>query len=179
MKMNEDSNNNSTLHIFRNLKVYNIDAKDSHIKKIDVKSSDGVLEVNLVDRLNEVHLMLYSLAADSISDSGDSMKSIYMNKRMNDVEFKSYGSSRKIELKPKDTKFYSGIEFLTNDEFEEFNNTIAYLKEVYAPSKQDESNGKLPNGNGYDDYEMFFDVDDCKLKLNFIMFWNFILYLFL
>lgn len=120
-------NENTVVSLFKNIKVYEVDASDSHIKKFDLISNNGSMEIYIIDHLNQVNLKLVSNGLNSLMDT------IHLDTKLNDFNLKA-NSSNRIELKRKDftnSKKYYAVEFFDNDDNERFKNYLDYLKEIY------------------------------------------------
>jgi hypothetical protein len=113
--------------LFQNVKVYQVDANDSHLKKFDLISNNASMEIYILDHLNQVNLRLLSNEVNSF------LETIYLNAKLNDFNL-IMNSSKKIELKRNDfinKSKYFAVEFYDVDDNERFKNCLDYLKEIY------------------------------------------------
>lgn len=126
---------------FNQVKVYQVNATDSHIKKFDLKSMDGIVEIHMLNNENTNQVFIRVL-----SNTDSSLKDVYMEKSLNelDLNFMNYIRQinqncfiNRIELKSKKrardsskSKFYYAIEFFEESVYKQFQECVKCLNEM-------------------------------------------------
>ena len=123
----------TAIYAFNNIKVYNVDASDNHLKKLDLTETDAKIEIHFVENSNEFQFKLSSFSYENSNER------IFLNQNLNEIEFnfKNDNISKKIEIKIKRNiinKFYYAIEFVKQDDYQEFLNGLDYLKDILSGS---------------------------------------------
>ena len=120
------------INIFSNIKIFSVNASDNHLKKLEIVSQDAKIVIHLIEDKNEFQIKLYSLEFEN------SQERIFLNTNLKEIEFcfKNDNISKKIELKiiNKVNKFYYAIDFLKEDDYNEFQKCLDYLKEICSES---------------------------------------------
>lgn len=167
--MSSEDTENITIKLYDKIQIIYADAADNQIKKYEKKSSDGFLEINLNEKTNEIHLVLYS----SLITNGDrelvnnSAKSVHLDIKLSEFNFANLVGKR-VEFKSNKvfdlTSFYA-IDFGNDNDYHDLKNTLNSLKEIYIDEKMDslsETDFFMTHDNQQDDSMDEIVYKECK-----------------
>ena len=155
---------------FKVVKIYQVNASSSQIKKYDLKSLNGEVEIHMDNDQVLVQLISKIGPFDGAIDDDDDLvatQQIFLNTKLTNLELNFINSIRqintncfinRIEFKPATAKStetdeilvngcYYAIEFFEKETYKQFEECIKYLNEIYAEHK-------LSNSCNEEDFEM-------------------------
>ena len=116
--------------VYKNVKIYQVDGTNKLLKKYDVKTINGVLEISFFNELDEVHLIL------TTENEQNEQESIYYDIKLSDLNFDFKNLENLLELKRQDNqKKYFAVKLSNPDERQRLKETLIYLQDIYVAKK--------------------------------------------
>ena len=122
--------NDNSIVVYKNVTIYQVDGTNKLLKKYDVKTINGVLELSFFNELDEVHLILIA------ENEQDDQESIYYDIKLSDLNFDLKKLDSLLELKRQDNqKKYFAVKLSNPDERQRLKETLIYLQDIYVDKK--------------------------------------------
>jgi hypothetical protein len=158
----------TTIKKYEKLKVYEVDARDNHMKKYTSKTThrQGRLKIYLNEQLNEIFFVIYAvnsfdkLVFDHLSLNEIDCELVKVNLSLMGGGGGGEGGARqkkkRIEFKKKkldpEKRFYHAVEFSNEEGLDDLSKTFEYLNEAYNTTNY--SNNRSDSPFSVDDYNV-------------------------
>ncbi|CAF0737046.1 unnamed protein product [Brachionus calyciflorus] len=121
----------NSINLFDSLKIYRIDLVDNHLKKFNLISENGFLEIQTNDDSENLNVFLFSIESSS--------RLTYLNCRLDQLDLKLLTSSQnRIEFikLDKNLKWGYSVDFLDINKRNEFQQLVKNLDEIFLISSK-------------------------------------------